>query len=162
MSQVKPERSYWRHGELSLFHRELGVGCPMTDIDFLAVESTGTRPAAIIEYKNEYSQPIDFESWQCQTLRNLCSVAQLPFYICRYSTDLTRFEIFPSNSAAFTDTAPALKQKGASYSNSFVLDRKRYVNFQYYIRGITKDKIPPEIISSVESYKVCTRQINYA
>lgn len=160
MSQVKPERSFWRHSGLSLFHRELGVSCPMTDIDFLAVEAYGTRPAAIIEYKHEYSSPINLNSWQCQTLNNLCSAGKLPLYVCRYADDLTWFEIFPANSVAFAKTAFKFKQDDGIYKNSFMLNREGYVKFQYWNRGFKE--VPPEIMSAAESYKGCTRQIDCA
>jgi len=97
---MNQERTGWRDEKLSREHREWGYDLPMTDIDFLMVECNKYMPSALIEYKNEHSNFLNFNSWQYVVLKNFSSCASVPFFVVVYSDDLNWYEVIPMNEEA--------------------------------------------------------------
>lgn len=94
------ERTGWRDEAISLRHREWGVSCPATDIDFLLVEYSSGEPKALIEYKMFTAAPTDYRSSQNRALRSLADKARLPLFVAYYWPETWSFQVY-----AFNDTA---------------------------------------------------------
>ena len=87
MNGVPPERTGWRDQELSLRHRQWGLGCPAVDLDFLMVEYDHARVACIVEYKNEFAAPQYPSHSSYRAICDLANRAKVPFIACRYATN---------------------------------------------------------------------------
>ncbi|MBQ3642555.1 MAG: hypothetical protein IJQ99_02210 [Synergistaceae bacterium] len=97
MPKVKQERTGWRDEGLSLRHRQWGFDCPMTDIDFLALEYDTGKAKAIVEYKNEHAQ-LQYPSHPSyRALIDLGNRAELPVFACRYSDDFSKYKVTALN-----------------------------------------------------------------
>lgn len=104
------ERSGWRDERISARHREWGLHCPGTDLDFTLVEYNYGNPIAVVDYKL-YSKPDPFKGVNPNSLRAMASLFnergdRLPFVVCRYWPDDVKhgsawaFEAFPMNKPA--------------------------------------------------------------
>lgn len=104
------ERSGWRDERISLRHREWGLQCPGTDLDFTLVEYNYGNPVAVVDYK-EHSKPDPFKGVHVNSLRAMASLYNergdnLPFFICRYWPDDPKhgtawaYEAYPMNKPA--------------------------------------------------------------
>lgn len=101
MQGVKPERTGWRDEALSRRHRNWGVACCATDIDFLLVEYSGQgRPAAIVEYKNEHAPERRSSHPNYQALIYLGNCAKIPVIAVRYASDFSWWKPVPLNNTA--------------------------------------------------------------
>ena len=129
---VKPERTGWRDLALSLRHRDWGVACPAADPDFILVEYDWGRPVALIEYKNEHAAMPDVNHTSYTAIRTLANNSKIPFYLCRYASDFTWFEVTALNSIG----VKMLRDEKR------LLSERQYVKFLYILR---QQKLPDEI-----------------
>lgn len=121
---VKQERTAWRDEAISRRHRTWGWDCPCIDIDFLLIEYTHNEPIALIEYKNEHAQNINFNSSGYKTLKRLADMAGLPAFNVRYADDFSWFEVVALNAA------------GVKWVQSYqAMTEAEYVAFLYKLRG---------------------------
>ena len=97
---VKPERSGWRDEELSRRHRDWGANCPAIDVDFLMIEYDTGHPSGIVEYKHERAAPQYPRHASYRAIKALADNSHIPFFVCRYSDDLTRYVVTPLNDYA--------------------------------------------------------------
>ena len=129
---VKPERTGWRDIGLSLRHREWGKACAAVDIDFLMVEYNRRIPVALVEYKNEHAEPPDLRSANFDAIRVLANDSRIPFYLCRYGTDYSWFEV-----TALTHLA-----RQCLGGDKVTLSERQYVKFLYNHR---RQEMPEDV-----------------
>lgn len=120
------ERTSWRDENISRRHREWGIRCRATDLDFLLVEYDKKEPKALIEYKNENAPPQLASKAQYQALIKLGNSAKIPVIACRYKTDFSSFLVVPLNSFA-KEIVPRRVE----------LTEAEYVQLLYKMRGLT-------------------------
>ncbi len=102
MQEVRQERTFWRDEGLSQLHRTLGMNCPMTDIDFLALEFDRCKASLLVEYKNEHAKIVDpNKNASYKALIDLGNRAGLPVIECRYSDNYSAWCPKPLNINAF-------------------------------------------------------------
>lgn len=144
MSEVKKENTFWRNGKLSQRHREWGIDCSATDIDaliFLEYQQNGyrnVRNSAIVEYKSVHAK--ETSPSQIIALDNLSMQAMLPFWLTRYSDDLSRYWVTPTN-----DLAKKI------LSATCELSEEEYVKLMYTIRGFST--VPDNILHIIRNRK---------
>lgn len=113
---------------LSDRHRQWGYDVPMADIDFLVVEYDRAIPVALVEYKHVKA---DLENTSSATYRALTTLADrglIPFFIVRWESDFSRFQVSGENEIA----RKVLKRTGRT---RLVLDENGYVKFLYWLRN---------------------------
>jgi len=121
---TKIERTGWRDEALSLRHREWGIDCPMTDVDFLAVEYDSGSAVAMVEYKNMNAKVQHSGHPSYRAISGICNAAKIPFFAVRYADDLSAFMVRPLNGYAVREMSePAL------------MSEMEYVEFLYRVRG---------------------------
>lgn len=101
------------------------------DIDFLMLEYDKGQASALVEYKNEHTEPAYPKHPSYRALADLGNRAGIPVIGCRYKDDFTEWRAVPLNRvAAEIITSP---QK---------FNEAGWVNFLYSIRG---REMPDEI-----------------
>ena len=128
MPQVKKERTGWRDLALNGRHRRWGWDCPMVDIDFF-LEFDNGKPCALIEYKADGAQAIDFYGKNIEAQRILADRAEIPFFIVKYNKSFEWFAIRPVNTYARTVLLIN------SVSQRKRITEEKYVGFLYALRG---------------------------
>lgn len=124
---VKVEYTGWRDQELSARHRTVwGFDMPMVDIDFLVAEYDKSIPVALVEYKWESRTP-RLSGANYKTLRELADRARIPFFVCGYKGDFTKWYVYAGNKLA-------LEALGATYKE---WTEEQYVAFLYKLKGLT-------------------------
>ena len=121
---VAQERSGWRDFVLSQRHRTWGFDCPCLDIDFLVVEYDQGRVVCLVEYKHEIARPHSIGHPSFQALADLADRARIPFFECRYATDLSWFEVTPINGFAIRKFHPGRR-----------CSEREWVTLLYSMRG---------------------------
>lgn len=144
MPEVKKERTGWRDSALSQRHREWGFECPAMDLDFVLVECNSCKVKGLIEYKNEHAAPLTKTSWGCRILVDLADRANLPAFVCRYTSDLSWYLI------------KSLNEKARLYvAERKMLTEEEYVEFLYQLR---ENNAPKDILEKArERDKKTTR-----
>lgn len=125
MGKVAPERTNWRDEWISKKHREWGVACQATDIDWLVIEHDGPDIAGLIEYKDEHAKILTPDAIQYKVLQNLGDRAELPVFCVRYFKDDVKFEVTSINGLA-NKKVPTVK----------LMSEREYVRFLYKLRNI--------------------------
>lgn len=124
---VKGEYTGWRDQELSARHRNVwGFDMPMVDIDLLVAEYDKRIPIVLVEYKWETRTP-RLSGANYQVLRKLADRAGIPFFVCGYKGDFTRWYIHAGNKLAL-DPLKASHQEWTE---------EEYVTFLYQLKGLT-------------------------
>ena len=99
---VAPERSGWRDAAISARHRQWGVACSATDLDFVLVEHHYGVPAALVEYKAlgvvEY-----FKGPNYWALSWLADRSEIPFVVAVYDPETWGMRVYPMNQLAQAD-----------------------------------------------------------
>lgn len=134
VATVKQERTGWRDLRLSQRHRLWGFNCPALDIDCF-IEYDNGEPAALIEYKNERAGE-QTHSASYKALWMTAERADLPHFVVWYSSDFSRWTVYPVgiNAAQFLSEKATYNEAG-------------YVSFLYRIRGRT---MPAEVLRNME------------
>lgn len=123
---VKAEYTGWRDQKLSARHRTTwGFDMPMVDIDLLVAEYDKCIPIALVEYKWETHTP-RLSGANYQVLRELANRANIPFFVCGYKGDLTRWYLYPANKLALK-----VLPSHTDYTE------EEYVTFLYQLKGLT-------------------------
>lgn len=83
---MTPEITGWRDEWISGRHREWGVDCHATDIDFLMVEHSFGAPKALVEYKSigSVAEPKWRDRPNYKALEALANAAGIPCFVLRY------------------------------------------------------------------------------
>lgn len=119
------ERTGWRDEGISRHHREWGVACPATDLDFVLVERKYNNPVALIEYKNQHSRPVSLEDGNILCIKQLGDKANLPVFVVKYSDNFYFYGVLPINSIS-----------QIMITQSFcIMNEQQYVNWLYQLRG---------------------------
>ena len=142
MVEVARERTGWRDEKISLRHRDWGLACQATDLDFLLLEYTTHhgRPvlAALIEYKMRNNLiPPNLNTGQYSALIRFCDIDNLPFFVVIYREDCSEFSVIPCNGSAIY-----WLQKECRMSEF------EYVTFLYHLRG--EKNIPQDVIEKLK------------
>jgi hypothetical protein len=124
MPEVREERSGWRDMRLSDRHRRWGWDCPAVDLDFLFLEYDRGLPVAIVEYKHERALPVSLGHPTYHAIRALADMANIPFLVCRYKDDFSKWKVTPANEQA---------KKHLPVEKVFYEDG--WVSFLYRLRG---------------------------
>ena len=125
--RVKEEYTGWRDQELSARHRNVwGYDMPMVDIDLLVAEYDKRIPVALVEYKWETRTP-RLSGPNYQVLQELANRARVPFFVCGYKGDFTRWYVHAGNKLAL-DALKASRQEWTE---------EEYVTFLYQLKGLT-------------------------
>lgn len=98
--EVKSEKLGFRDPRISDWHRRLGWDYPATDLDFPLLEYSAGVPKALIEYKHKNQPPMRRNHPTLRALSELCSRANLPFFVVRYNDDCTLFRVTAVNHRA--------------------------------------------------------------
>lgn len=122
--EVSKERSGFRDQALSERHRLWGWDCPAVDVDFLLIEYDSGKVCALVEYKSESAPSQKASHPSYRAMKDLANRADIPFLVCRYSDQFTRFHVIPMN----------------NYARAYVPDRvlmseSQWVELLYRIRG---------------------------
>lgn len=99
--RAKNEALYQRCSLISEWHRTLGYDFPATDIDFPLIEYDSGVACALIEYKHENATRLDLNHPSIRALRNLADRARIPFFVVRYTEDLSLFVFRAINGYAY-------------------------------------------------------------
>lgn len=138
------ERNGWRDKNISLRHRLWGVETQATDIDWVVTEyrseSGDIRPVAVIEYKNEHAPQQSLSMPQYVVLRKLATRADLPFFVVRYATDFSAFQVIPANIWAKNILRESVQ-----------LSEEQYVRFMYRLRGYSE--VPTKVLNNIAQQK---------
>jgi hypothetical protein len=94
---VKEERTGWRDQGISMRHRAWGYDCPALDIDFLMLEYDHGKAAALVEFKNENADRVRLEHPSMRAVIGLADNSAIPFFVVRYASDFTWYEVHPAN-----------------------------------------------------------------
>ena len=149
------ERTGWRDKNLSGRHRDWGVNCPMSDLDFIGTEYDNREPVALIDYKqrrNPY-EPLphtmrllkdDSNLW---VLGRLGALAQIPSFVVFYGGQFAWFQVQGLNRIGVSKT-PEVQP----------MSEKDYVRFLYELRG---RKLPEEIEEHLVDETVAYIQEHY-
>jgi hypothetical protein len=98
---VKPERTGWRDLGISKRHREWGLSCPATDIDFILTEYSSNRAVAFVEYKNRHAKNVVPEkSSSLKTVVDMGNRLGIPVFAARYTEDYRWWIVHPLNDQA--------------------------------------------------------------
>jgi len=125
MWRTSPERTGWRHEELSRRHRRLwGFDCPAVDVDWLVVEYDSYQPAALVEYKLKGGEIPDVDDPNRRALTALADRADVPLLLVEYRLDFSAWRVTPWNDAAC-----------GAVPLRCVLDEVGYVRLLYRLRG---------------------------
>ena len=127
--RVSPERTGWRDANLSLRHRQWGVGCPAIDMDLILVELNRAQACALIEYKGELAQAQFPTHPSYLALSDLGNKAAIPVFAVRYAHNFSWFRVVPLNT--FAKRMLATRR---------MMNERQYVTFLYNLRGTQ----PPE------------------
>lgn len=126
-SKVTPERTGWRDAAISARHRQWGVSCSATDLDFVLVEHCYGVPAALVEYKAlgvvEYFNGPNYwaQAW-------LADRSEIPFVVAVYDPATWGVRVYPMNQLAQADFNPAEE-----------LTEREWVAWLYRTRGRISD-----------------------
>ena len=124
---AKEEYTGWRDQELSVRHRTIwGYDMPMVDIDLLVVEYDKRIPIALVEYKWETRTPRLYGA-NYEALRELADRARIPFFVCGYKSDFTRWYVHAGNKQS-QELLKTTRQEWAE---------EEYVTFLYQLKGLT-------------------------
>lgn len=137
MNGVRAERLGWRDEKISRRHREWGVQCPCVDIDFLLVEHSFGKPAALIEYKFHLAT-LNFSHANYMALGALADSAGIPFIIALYWPDSWSFKIHPMN-----DLAKLYFEDGQ------ILSEEEYVKKLHHLRRVSMNQ---ELIGKLNTF----------
>ncbi len=136
--EVRKERTGWRDEGISRRHRLWGVTCAATDIDFILVEYNSNTPKAIVEYKNEHAKKLHIlKDAQCQVLKKLGDLAQIPVIGARYVSNFSRFTVVPMNQLAKNFVPTTTKMVEA-----------KFVELLYRMRGI--NSVPRDVLETIK------------
>ena len=155
MKRVRKERTGWRDEKLSQRHREWGDDCPMVDIDFLVVEYYYSKPKAIVEYKSEHADinfnkltEIGMAPQSYKAIEYLANAANIPFFVVRYKTDFSSWNITPMNKHT---------QKYVNINETKNLSEETYVELLYKIRGRS---LPEDIKQNLRRLSSSTKKMS--
>ena len=125
MQGVRLERTGWRDQRLSERHRAWGIDCPAADIDFLLLEYDRGLPVALVEYKHEQKGYFTQAHPTFHAIKELADRAGIPFFIARYSADISSFHLLSGN---------LLAETYIPYGEETMTEAE-YVRFLYKLRG---------------------------
>ena len=139
--KTAPERTGWRDEKISRRHREWGVDCCATDLDFLLLEYSSceggeVKLSALIEYKHQNAKVQNSGAPQYKALRLLCNPANLPLFAVRYADDFSSFTVVPLNRHALKYLAEIS-----------TLSETEYVTLLYQLRG--HKEMPKKILELI-------------
>lgn len=121
------ERTGWRDEALSKRHREYGSNLPAVDIDFLLIEYDHEEPKALVEYKNEHTQPINVgKSPSILAMVNLANRAGIPAFLVRYADDFSWWKVLGLNDQAASHLT----------DNPKYMEEADWVEILYAVRGM--------------------------
>ena len=129
------EAKEWRDEWISERHRTWGYQLPATDIDFMLLEYSGSKPIALIEYKTVGSMKyvgIDKVMRGHAPVSNLADMANLPSFIVAYDIQSIKFWVFATNNHA------ELELLGDNYE---AISESKFVSFLKRLRGLQNDFI---------------------
>ena len=129
------EAKEWRDEWISERHRTWGYQLPATDIDFMLLEYTGSKPIALIEYKTIGSVKyvgMDKVMRGHAPVSNLADMADLPSFVVVYDIHAIKFWVMPSNNKA------ALLLINDNYD---AISENKFVSFLRQLRGLPNDPI---------------------
>ena len=119
----------WRDENISRRHRKYGSNCPAVDLDFVLIEYSNAKPAALIEYKSGTIHSVDMNSPSHLTLRALADAALIPFAVACYDSETWTYNIHPGNQLACE-----------FFPYDEMLTERQYVETLYKIRGIEPEE----------------------
>ena len=128
------EAKEWRDEWISERHRTWGYELPATDIDFMLLEYSGSKPIALIEYKTIGSMKyvgIDKVMRGHAPVSNLATMANLPSFICAYDQQRVIFWWKGTNKMGLSN----LKQDVQDV-NWIHMSEPKTIHFLQHLRGI--------------------------
>ena len=130
---VKEERTGWRDKEISWRHRFWGDKLCLMDLDgiFTGLETDGTEPIAIIEYKHERAPKQSVSEYEYKVLIRLGDLSKLPVFAVRYANNWSWWHVIPLNNRS-KQILPSRQR----------MNEYEYVKFLYQLRKI---EMPPKI-----------------
>ena len=129
------EAKEWRDEWISERHRTWGYQLPATDIDFMLLEYSGSKPIALIEYKTIGSMKyvgIDKVMRGHAPVSNLADMANLPSFIVAYDINAIKFWVWATNNHA------ELELLGDNYE---AISESKFVSFLKGLRGLPNEFI---------------------
>ena len=120
---MNQERTEWRDLGISKRHRQWGVTCTATDLDFTLIEYNYWTPLALIEYKHERTPPMYESDGNIRVISKLGTMAGIPSFACRYAEDYSWFFVVSLN-----------KEAKAVLPNRTKMNEKEYVEFLMKLR----------------------------
>ena len=129
------EAKEWRDEWISERHRTWGYQLPATDIDFMLLEYSGSKPIALIEYKTIGSMKYvgtDKVMRGHAPVSNLADMANLPSFIVAYDINSIKFWVWATNNHA------ELELLGDDYE---AISESKFVSFLKGLRGLPNEFI---------------------
>ncbi len=138
--EVKKERNGWRCEWISERHRHFGWDCPMTDLDFPALEYNSGKAVCLIEYKH-YNAQIKLNHPSMKAMTWMADKCEIPFFVVVYYPESNNYFVVPMN-----DSAKAVPH----CSESKMWSERNYVKMLYWLR---KMNCPENILAELKSNK---------
>ena len=102
------------------------MDCPCVDLDFVVLEYSQRKPAALVEYKHVNSRHAEEATASIEAMIDLANGYRdpLPFMIVTYNPEGWMFRVKPMNDAA-----------RSIYDDPMLLSEERYVKSLHYLRS---------------------------
>jgi len=119
----------WRHtrdASLQTEHERWGTNLPAVDIDHLLIEYSHCQPKALIEYKHEKVNKLQWSRGGFIALVKLGEAAGLPVFVVKYADDFSWWKVYGMNALAREVLGVERVKMG----------KKEFIELLYELRGI--------------------------